>query len=141
MAQLTPCSQGTQEISFKLYSFETPWKLMGQWTNSNICRIVTDVPKGSANMSKFMFDRKKKNPYWLIHSLRASICVCKYLQMLSATFHYWVGGADDPDLSVDLTRSAATFRTPEILYIIHRNCYTSQGDPDSSFPLWCRLGM
>ena len=44
-------------------------------------------------------------------------------------------GADDLDFSVDLTRSTATFHTPEILYIIHRNSYTTQGDPDSSFPL------
>ena len=28
----------------------------------------------------------------------------------------------------------ATFRAPEILYIIRGNCCTSQGDPDSSFP-------
>ena len=54
--------------------------------------------------------------------------------MLSATFHDLGSGDDDPDFSVDLTRSTATFRTPEILYIIRRNCYTSQGDPDSSFP-------
>ena len=53
--------------------------------------------------------------------------------MLSATFHDWGGGADDPDFSVDLTRSTAIFRAPEILYIIRRNCCTSQGDPDSSF--------
>ena len=46
------------------------------------------------------------------------------------------GRADDPDFSVDLTRSMAIFHTPEILYVIPRNCYTSQGDPDSSFPLW-----
>ena len=38
------------------------------------------------------------------------------------------------DISVNLTRSMATFHTPEILYIICRNCYTSQGNPDSSFP-------
>ena len=57
--------------------------------------------------------------------------------MLSTTFQDWGGGADDPDLSVALTRSTATFHTPEILHIIRRNCYTSQGDPDSSFPLWC----
>ena len=57
--------------------------------------------------------------------------------MLSVTFHDLGGcGADDPDFSVDLTMSTAIFRTPEILYIIHRNSYTSQGDPDSSFPLW-----
>ena len=56
--------------------------------------------------------------------------------MLSATFHDLGGGENDPDLSVDLTRSMATFHTPEILYRIRRNCYTSQGDPDSSFPLW-----
>ena len=54
--------------------------------------------------------------------------------MLSATFHDWGGGADDPDFSIDLTWSTATIRTHEILYIICRNCYTSQGDPDSSFP-------
>ena len=54
--------------------------------------------------------------------------------MLSTAFHDWGGGADDPDFSVDLTRYTATFCTPEILYIICRNCYTSQGDPDSSFP-------
>ena len=54
--------------------------------------------------------------------------------MLSATSYDRGGGADDPDFSVDLTRSTATFRTPKILYIIRINCYTSQGDPDSSFP-------
>ena len=54
--------------------------------------------------------------------------------MLSATFHDWGVGADDPDFSVDLTWSTATICTPEILYIIRRNFYTSQGDPDSSFP-------
>ena len=32
--------------------------------------------------------------------------------------------------------SRANFHTPEILYIILRNCYTSQGDPDSSFLYW-----
>ena len=57
--------------------------------------------------------------------------------MLSATFHNWGGGADDPDFSVDLTRSTATFHTPEILYIIRRSRCTSQGDPDSSFPCLC----
>ena len=62
--------------------------------------------------------------------------------MLSAIFHDRGGGADDPDFSVDLTWSTATIRTPEIWYIISRNCYTSQGDPDSSFPyleLWLAL--
>ena len=44
------------------------------------------------------------------------------------------GRANDPAFSVDLTRSRAIFRDPEILYIIRRNCCTSQGDPDSSFP-------
>ena len=72
----------------------------------------------------------------LIHCLRTSICVCKYLYMLSATFHDRGGRVDDPHLSVALNRSTATFCTPEILYIIRKNCYTSQGDPDSSFPLW-----
>ena len=54
--------------------------------------------------------------------------------MLTATFHDQGGGANDPDFSVNLTRSTATLRTPEILYIICRNCYTFQDDPDSSFP-------
>ena len=54
--------------------------------------------------------------------------------MLSATFHDRGGRANDPDFSVYLNRSTATFRTPEILYIIRRNWYTSQGDPDSIFP-------
>ena len=74
----------------------------------------------------------------LIHSLRTSICVCKYLYMLPTTFHDRGGGADDPDLSVALTMSTATFHSPDILYIICRNCYTpqAQGDPDSSFPSW-----
>ena len=43
------------------------------------------------------------------------------------------GGANDPDFSIDLSRSRATLRTTEILYIFRGNCYTSQGDPDSSF--------
>ena len=80
------------------------------------------------------------NYYYLLALLlirvQTSICVCKYLYMLSATVHDWGVGADDPDFSGDLTRSMATFRTLEILYIIYRNCYTSQGDPDSSFLLW-----
>ena len=71
----------------------------------------------------------------LIHSLRTLICVCKYLYMLSTTFNDRAGGTDAPDISVDLTRSRTTFRPPEILHIISRNCYTSQGDHDSSFPL------
>ena len=45
-------------------------------------------------------------------------------------------GANDPAFSVDLTSSMAIFRRTEILQIIHGNCYTSQGGPDSSFPLW-----
>ena len=54
--------------------------------------------------------------------------------MLSATFHDQGVGADDPDFSIDLNRSTATFRTPEISYIILRKCHTSQGDPHSTFP-------
>ena len=44
------------------------------------------------------------------------------------------GEANDPAFSVDLTRSRAIFRDPEILYIIRGTCCTSQGDPDPSFP-------
>ena len=50
------------------------------------------------------------------------------LQIFIHTFRHfpWPGHrGDDPDFSVDLTWSTATIRTPEILYIIHRNCYTS----------------
>ena len=54
--------------------------------------------------------------------------------MLSATFDDWEGGANYDAFSVDLTRSRAIFRDPEILCIIGRTCCTSQGDPDSSFP-------
>ena len=46
------------------------------------------------------------------------------------------GGANDPAFSMDLNSSKAIFRSPEILEIFRGNCYTSQGDPDSSFPLW-----
>ena len=59
------------------------------------------------------------------------------LQIFIHAFRHfrWLGwvGANDPDFSVDLSRSRATFCTTEILYIFHRNCYTSQGDPDSVF--------
>ena len=56
--------------------------------------------------------------------------------MLSATFDDRGGraGANYLAFSVDLTRSRAIFRDPEILYIIRRTCCTSQGEPDSSFP-------
>ena len=75
----------------------------------------------------------------LIHSFRTSICVCKYLYMLSVTFddrgQGW-GGAYNPDFSVDLSRSRANFRSPEILYIFRINSYTSQADANSSFSSW-----
>ena len=67
----------------------------------------------------------------IIHRFRTSICVCKYLYMLSVTFD---DQAYDPDFSVDLSRSRANFRDPEILYIFRRTCYTSQADANSSFP-------
>ena len=53
----------------------------------------------------------------------------------SMTFPDW-GGANDPAFSVDLTSSTAIFHSPEILHIFRGNCYTSKGDPDSSFTLW-----
>ena len=59
------------------------------------------------------------------------------LQIFIHAFHHFRwrgGGANDPAFSVDLTRSRAIFRDPEILYIIRGTCSTSQGDPDSSFP-------
>ena len=61
---LTLYSQGTQEIPFELHLFETPLRLMGQWTNSKICSTVTDRPFLRANMSKCTFNPKKEIPYW-----------------------------------------------------------------------------
>ena len=74
----------------------------------------------------------------IIHSLRTSICVCKYLYFPPLSMTEGGGGANDPAFSVDLTRFRAIFRDPEILYrdplplreiqiLIHP-------DPDSSFP-------
>ena len=71
-----------------------------------------------------------------MHSLRTSMCL---LIFIHAFRHFrWPGGggANDPAFSVDLTSSTAILRRTEILQIIRGNCYTSQGDPDSSFPLW-----
>ena len=61
--------------------------------------------------------------------------------MLSATLHYWGGGADDPYLSVVLTRSMATLSSPNLLYIIHGNGYFSQAVGDTSFALWSSYNM
>ena len=61
--------------------------------------------------------------------------------MLSATFDDRGGGANDLAFSMDLTISTAIFHSPEILKIFRGNCYTSQGDPDSSFPLWIQLNV
>ena len=44
IVKLTPYSQGAQEMNFKLYLFETLQRLVGQWTNSNNRRTVTDGP-------------------------------------------------------------------------------------------------
>ena len=48
----------------KLLSFEMPWRLMGQLTNSNICRTVTEGPFTLQICQRCTFDPKKKNPYW-----------------------------------------------------------------------------
>ena len=45
-----------------------PPRLMGQWTNSNIHRTVTDRSFLRANMSNCPFNPKKKNPYCLMKS-------------------------------------------------------------------------
>ena len=57
-------SQGTQEISFKLHSFEMPQRLMGQFTHSNNCGTVTDGPFAVQICRGCTVDPKKKNPYW-----------------------------------------------------------------------------
>ena len=44
--------------------------------------------------------------------------------------------ADNPDLSVDLTRSMATLRSPDLFYIICGNGDFSQAVGNTSFPLW-----
>ena len=61
---LTPYSQGAQEINFKLHSFETPQKLMGQWKNlNNRCCTVTDGPLAVQICRGCTVDHKKKNPH------------------------------------------------------------------------------
>ena len=45
-------------------------------------------------------------------------------------------GADDPDLSVALTRSTATLSSPDLLCIIRGNGYFSKAVGDTSFLLW-----
>ena len=44
----------TLYLNFKLHSFETPQRLMGQWTNSNNCRTVFELPHSvrHSNMSR-----------------------------------------------------------------------------------------
>ena len=57
--------------------------------------------------------------------------------MLSDTFHDRGSMADDPDLSVALTRSMATFRRPEILYfsaIFHDRVIGVAGPMTLTFP-------
>ena len=46
--------------------FETPQRLMGQWTNSNNCHTVTDGPFAVQKCQGCTVDHKKKNPYWTI---------------------------------------------------------------------------
>ena len=50
--------------------------------------------------------------------------------MLSAIFHDRSSGADDPDISITLTRSTATLSSPDLLYIIHGHGYFSQAVGD-----------
>ena len=59
---LTPYSQGAQEISFKLHLFETPWRLMGKRTNSNVHNTVTNWPF-AVQIIDVCLILKKKNPY------------------------------------------------------------------------------
>ena len=66
---LTPYSQGAQEMSFKLHSFEMPQRLMGQRTNSNNHHTVTDGPFAVQICQGCMGDHKKKNPYWIMDAL------------------------------------------------------------------------
>ena len=40
-------------------------------------------------------------------------------------------GTDDPDLSIALTRSTATLRNPDLLYIIHGNGNFSEAVHDT----------
>ena len=65
---LSPYSQGAQEINFKLYLFETLQSLIGQWTNSNNHRTVTDGLSAVQICRGCMVDYEKKNPYWVIWS-------------------------------------------------------------------------
>ena len=46
--------------------FQLPWRFLGKWSNSNICRAVTDGPF-SAELEicqGCMFNPKKEIPYW-----------------------------------------------------------------------------
>ena len=52
---------------------------MEQWTNSNICRTVTDRPFRRSNMSRCMFDPKKKNPCWLMDMMSGTVKMCEIL--------------------------------------------------------------
>ena len=96
---LSPYSQGVQEIPFKLHSFQMPPRLMGQWTNSTIRLTVTDEPLRHANMSKFTFDPKKKNPYWVgiflrrkanqsLHGICLNLFTLSVISMAFQTNHY-----------------------------------------------------
>ena len=61
---LTPYSQCAQEISFKLHSFEMPWRFLGKWTNSNNHSAVTDRSFAIQICQGCTVDPKKKNLYW-----------------------------------------------------------------------------
>ena len=45
-------------------SFETLWRFLGKWTNSNIRRAVTDGPFSVEMCQECKFNPKKEIPYW-----------------------------------------------------------------------------
>ena len=63
------------------------------------------------------------------------MCLQRFIHAF-APLHEQDDGADDPDLSVALTRSIATLSSPDLLYIIRGNGYFSQDVGDTSFLLW-----
>ena len=58
---------------FKFHLFEMPQRLMGQWTNSNNRRSVTDGPFAVQICRGCTDDHKKKNPYWAKRNIRLNV--------------------------------------------------------------------
>ena len=87
--------------------------LMGQWTNSNIRRTVTDRPFLHVNMSKRTFNPKKKNPYG------ATVLRVQGLD------RHWESGKDIYYFHIHGVYSKISNRNNEFC-CLHRNIYLSE---------------